>query len=167
MLEIWTCTKCTANNELPKQRCWNCESELTPQIDEAARRGSEVAVQAQKASEEAASKQQQRDTAMEHGSACMRDLLRPYVGHRIGINITKAWEPEPAELIGIQEEFFSVRCDNLNHHVPYRQILRVVEAVSGPVTTGTFGNQHYSIVITVFDLVIPKGAVGVGISFPL
>ena len=167
MLESWTCTKCTGINEPPKQYCWNCKSELAPQIDEAARHGNAEAAKTLKAKEDAELKLLQRNAAMEQGAAGIADLLSPYMSQRIGINTTKAWELEEAEIIGIQRDFFSVRCNGLNHHIPYSQVLRVVEAASGKVETGILGNTRYSVVITVFDLVIPKGSVGVGMSFPL
>lgn len=167
MLSSWTCTTCTGINEPPKQHCWNCKSELAPQIDEAARRGNVEAAQASKTREAAALKLQLRDAAMEQGTGSMVDLLGPYLGQRIGINTTKAWELEEAELVGIQRDFFSVRCDGLYHHIPYGQVLRVVEAATGTVATGMFGNTRYAVVVTVFDLVIPKGSVSVGMGFPL
>lgn len=167
MLSSWTCTKCTGINEPPKQHCWNCKSDLAPQIDEAAKRGDAEAAQALEAREVAALKLRLRDEVMQQGTGGIKDLLSPYVGERIGINTTKAWELDAAELVGIQRDFFSVRCDGLTHHIPYGQVLRVVEAVKGPVTTGMFGNNRYAVVVTVFDLVIQKGSVGVGMSFPL
>lgn len=70
----------------------------------------------------------------------MRKLIEKQVGNEIGININSAHRIESATLISADDECFSVRAsdDENLYHVPYVNIVKVIENPEGVTVSGFF-----------------------------
>ena len=101
-----------------------------------------------------------------NGSLTIQSALLPFVGGEIGINLLSADKFEHATLIGVQFDHFTAQTKDLEISVPYNQILKIIRAPSGRVDLGVFKGS-FPLVIHIFDLVVYKGAVGVGFSVPM
>lgn len=96
----------------------------------------------------------------------LQKLLSLHVGEIIGINVLDPSKPSSAVLLDTQSDHFCVGIKSMQHYIPYSQIIRVVAAQDGSVKNPA-GAEDFSLVVTIFDLVIYKGAVGLGFSVPL
>ncbi|MDV6031187.1 hypothetical protein [Stieleria sp.] len=70
----------------------------------------------------------------------MKKLIEPQLGNEIGINIHSAHRIESATLLAAEEDYFSVRSgDDANvFHVPYVNIVKVIENPEGVTVSGFF-----------------------------
>jgi hypothetical protein len=101
-----------------------------------------------------------------NGSLTIQGALLPFVGGGVGINLLSADKFDHATLTGVQFDHFTAQNKDLEISVPYNQILKIIRAPSGRVDLGAFKGS-YPLVIHIFDLVVYKGAVGVGFSVPM
>lgn len=165
--EDWNCTKCTALNEPTSPTCWNCKTPLAMQTLEASEREKKAILAALEKQADAQHKKDQLNVARSSGRASIADLLRVHIGRPVGINARNPAQIDAAILVDVQSDFFTVQVDELEYHLPYTSVLRVIGAKEDAVSVGTILKSNYQLVITVFDLVIYKGFVGVGLSIPL
>lgn len=94
-----------------------------------------------------------------------KDLLSPYIGKSIGINLIDPSKFQQCVLSNANIDFFSVRHGEILTHIPYQHLLRVTQSTNGGmVKTGSILGFQAAIFIEVFHMVIYKGAVGFGIS---
>lgn len=100
------------------------------------------------------------------GSLSLRELISKYKGQNIAIDALKASELESAVLSDVQSDYITVDIRNLQVHIPYSQIIRVISSKNNEISIGFF-KGNYPLVIRVFDFVIYKGAIGFGISMPI
>lgn len=101
------------------------------------------------------------DTADEES---LSQLLKQYVGEMVGVNHSDPAKVEPATLVAVNADFFSVQIpDGLLCHFPLRMVLSVTTGSSGGSvqTGGFFSKREYQVVIQVYHMVIYTGAVGV------
>ena len=70
----------------------------------------------------------------------MKKLVEPQLGNEIGINIHSAHRIESATLLAAEEDYFSVRSgyDANVFHVPYVNIIKVIENPEGVTVSGFF-----------------------------
>lgn len=162
----WACSKCTALNDQTSPVCWNCKTPLANQKFDGAEEGSAV-LAALDAQQKIQLQKDQLNAARSTGRASIADVLRAYLGRQVGINVRNPAEIEAAILVDVQGDFFTVQVDELVYHMPYASVLRVVAGGESAVSVGALLKNNYSLVITVFDLVIYKGSIGVGLSVPL
>jgi hypothetical protein len=163
----WECKKCTAINDLALSTCWNCKSLHSAQVQA----GNERELATHKAAEQLQLVAQQKAEALlaacSTGNAKITDLLRALIGQKVGINLTNPAEYTGAILVDVQGDFFSVKIDDLTHHVPLASVLRVISAGAADVSVGAILTGQFRVLIKVFDMIIYKGSVGIGIGIPL
>jgi hypothetical protein len=94
----------------------------------------------------------------------LSELLEPFVGRTIGINASNAEMVEPAELIRVRAEYFSVAISGLVANYPYQSVQAVLEAPGGSVR---IGGKTYPLVIRLDPLPGGKSGWGVGLLMPL
>jgi len=86
----------------------------------------------------------------------MRDLLQSFVKHRIGINYLRPHHIDPAVLVAIHDDYFTVRGedDQALHHYPYSNIIQVAQKEGGIEIGGPFTHkQRFEVVIKIGRLV--------------
>lgn len=73
----------------------------------------------------------------------MKDLIEKQLGNEIGINIHSAHRIEPATLIAATDEYFSIttQADENVFHVPYANIVKVIENPGGVIVSGFFKSR--------------------------
>lgn len=96
-------------------------------------------------------------------SLTIKAMLAGYLGQEIGINAFDPSKVQAATLAEVQGDYFAVESDGIRVTIPYTQIIKVLNAPTGDVKLSFFGGA-FPLVISVFDLVIYKGAIGVGMS---
>ena len=163
----WSCTKCSALNEPVSPVCWNCQTLLINQKQAATQIDQQTMNAALKVQEETAQRHLALEQATAGSKATIADVLRACIGDRIGINAVNPSEIETALVVGVQQDFFTVQINNLLYHLPFTAVLRVVATADGPATKGIMYYHSHKLVVKVFDLVIYKGSMGFGVSFPI
>ncbi len=96
------------------------------------------------------------------GGLCQ--MLEKYVGQTIGVNHSDPAKIEPATLVGVNADCFTVRiAEGMLCHFPLRVVLSATTAVAdGTIQIGGFfATREYQIVIQVYHMVIYEGSVGV------
>ncbi|MCO8123836.1 hypothetical protein NHH03_18975 [Stieleria sp. TO1_6] len=75
----------------------------------------------------------------------MKDLLLSHLNSKIGINANRAYRIDEAELIAVEDQYFTVKSDEdgITYHVPYFNIVKLMEHPEGVVVGGLF-QQHRS-----------------------
>jgi hypothetical protein len=70
----------------------------------------------------------------------LRELLSKHVGSEVGINLHSAHRVESAKLIAVADDHFSAATeqDSNLYHVPYPNIVKVIENPGGVVVSGFF-----------------------------
>lgn len=70
----------------------------------------------------------------------MKDLIKKQLGNEIGVNIHSAHRIEPATLIAAADDYFSIstKADENVYHVPYLNIVKVIENPDGVIVSGFF-----------------------------
>jgi hypothetical protein len=96
----------------------------------------------------------------------VKGLLCLNVGKPVAINAVDASKIEGAILVDTQLDHFTVKQEGLLVSIPYAQIVKIISSSNGNVRLGAFQGE-YSLVIKVFDFVVYKGAVGLGVSVPV
>lgn len=96
------------------------------------------------------------------------DVIKPFCGQIIGINALDVSKIEPAKLVEIQYDYFVVEVNDVLVHLPYSQIIKVTNSRTGNLSVGPFGlGGKFALIIKVFDFVVYKGAVGIGLQIPV
>lgn len=70
----------------------------------------------------------------------MKNLIEKQIGNEVGINLHSAHRIESATLISADDDYFSVRtvADENLYHVPYVNIVKVIENPDGVTVSGFF-----------------------------
>ena len=86
----------------------------------------------------------------------MKDLLQPYVGQQIGSNARKPFHLEPYLLVSVSDSYFTLTAENDTTlvHVPYRNIIRVLQNESEKIHVGGLFQQKHD-----FSLIVKVGHV--------
>lgn len=99
-----------------------------------------------------------------------RDLLLPQVGKDIGINVEHPEKYTNARLRAVQRDYFSVDGSNGVVHIPYHQIMKILEIpTAGGYGSGVSFALSTRVVVEIFHLVIfkNKGGLMVGGMFSM
>ena len=86
----------------------------------------------------------------------MQALLKKYANQAIGINYDNSVDIKTAELVEVNDEFFSVAVNDntLRYSYPLNTILTVIEGKDGVGTTGPENKEKFNVVIKVCPLVL-------------
>ena len=104
----------------------------------------------------------------ENSNLRVSDVIKPFCGQIIGINALDVSNIEMAKLLEVQYDHFVVEVGDILVHIPYSQIIKITNSRTGNLSVGSFGlGGNFALVIRVFDFVIYKGAVGVGLQIPI
>ncbi|MCA9137523.1 MAG: hypothetical protein KDB00_12215 [Planctomycetales bacterium] len=70
----------------------------------------------------------------------MKELIEKQLGNEIGVNLHSAHRIEPATLIAAGNDYFSITTqeDENVYHVPYMNIVKIIENPGGVVISGFF-----------------------------
>ena len=82
----------------------------------------------------------------------MKEILAPYLGKEIGINIERPLRIDSATLKYVAEDYFSVEDDarGYTHHFPYSSIVQIIQHPDGIDVGGLFEHKkHFSLVIKI------------------
>jgi hypothetical protein len=96
----------------------------------------------------------------------LASLLRLCVGKTIGINVPDPGKAEGALLRGVFEDFITLERGGIEYHIPIAQIIRVTTQANA-AGSGVAWNAAFPALVQVFDLIIYKGATGIGFSVPV
>jgi hypothetical protein len=86
----------------------------------------------------------------------MKDLIQRYVGQTIGANVVKPHSVEPTIVIATEDDYFTVQVQGSDdlYHVPYLNIVKVIENSSGITIKEFFHRNHtYALVIKIGHLI--------------
>ncbi len=104
----------------------------------------------------------------ENSNLRVSDVIKPFCGQIIGINALDVSNIEMAKLLEVQYDHFVVEVNDILVHIPYSQIIKITNSRTGNLSVGSFGlGGKFALLIKVFDFVIYKGAVGVGLQIPI
>ncbi len=75
----------------------------------------------------------------------MKNLLQQHLDTDIGINVIRAYRIDPARLVAVYDDYFTVETDKdeNTYHIPLANIVKVIENPSG-VNLGGLFKQHKS-----------------------
>lgn len=170
---MWICKKCNEESEDTFDSCWNCGTDVDGSVPQnphefiAAKSyvpKKRVVVDINQAriaeiNQRIVIAQKQTD-----GSFSVKSLLTCLIGEQIGINVNDPDKVTAALLTDVHEDHFVVEIDGTLYHIPLSQIIRIARSSSGVKVSGVFSGQIFPVIVKVFDLVIYKGGIGVGIG---
>ncbi len=82
----------------------------------------------------------------------MKEILAPYLGKEIGINIERPLRIDSATLKFVADDYLSVvdNAKGYTHHFPYGSVVQVIEHPDGIDVGGLFEHKkHFSLVIKI------------------
>ncbi len=82
----------------------------------------------------------------------MKEILAPYLGKEIGINIERPLRIDSATLKYVTDNYLSVvdHTKGYTHHFPYASVVQVIEHPDGIDVGGLFEHKkHFSLVIKI------------------
>jgi len=85
----------------------------------------------------------------------LKKIFEKYLNKQVGINIDKAFHIQSAQLVDIENDFFTVTLEENDdlHHFKYSSIVHVIENPKGVVIKKIFShNKAYPIVIKIGHL---------------
>ncbi len=85
----------------------------------------------------------------------MKELLEPYVGQSIGTNVVRPNHIEPANLVTVGNDYFSLKPEGADevYHIPFGNIVKIIENPDGITIKEMFHRRHS------FQLVVKVGHV--------
>jgi hypothetical protein len=96
----------------------------------------------------------------------MAGVLKRHEGELIGINYDKPDQYVPAQLVRVNEDYFSVRIERLYMHFPFSQILNIAES-KGWIRPSLDRTDEYNLVVCVHQLHPQKSSVRIGVLTPI
>ena len=87
----------------------------------------------------------------------MKEVLENHVGTTIGINIERVHHIDAVELLTVLDSHFSVRSstDQHVHHIPYSNVLKVIEDDKGVEIRHLFtANERFNIIVKIGHVVV-------------
>lgn len=101
----------------------------------------------------------------------LQDILIPYIGRSIAINLTNPEKLEKVTLMNASDQFFTVGWDSSKlTHIPYSQVLSITEAGQGAsLKSGILFGVEAPIFVEIFHMLIYKKGTsyGFGVITPL
>ena len=87
----------------------------------------------------------------------MKQVLEKHIGTTIGINIERVHHFDAVELLSVSGSYFSVRSstDQHVHHIPYSNVLKVIEDEQGVEVRHIFtANERFKIIVKIGHVVV-------------
>jgi len=87
----------------------------------------------------------------------MKEVLEKHIGTTIGINIERAYHLDATELLAVHDTYFSVRpaTDQHIHHIPYFNVLKVIEDDKGVEIRHVFtANERFKLIVKIGHVVV-------------
>jgi len=87
----------------------------------------------------------------------MKEVLENHIGTTIGINIERIHHIDAVELLTVLDNHFSVRSstDQHVHHIPYSNVLKVIEDAQGVEIRHLFTtNERFNIIVKIGHVVM-------------
>ncbi|MDP6097357.1 MAG: hypothetical protein QGG67_15445 [Gammaproteobacteria bacterium] len=87
----------------------------------------------------------------------MKSLLEKYVGQTIGINIERPHHIDAAKVLAAEDAYFSVHssADQHVHHIPYANVIKVIEDDEGVEIRHLFtANERFNVIVKVGHVVV-------------
>jgi hypothetical protein len=85
----------------------------------------------------------------------MKCILAKYLNKEVGINIEKAFRFESAQVIAVEDNYFSVvdEIQSYTHHFSYHSIVQIIEKDSGIDVGGFLSHKHFNVIIKVGHII--------------
>ena len=85
----------------------------------------------------------------------MKRILAKYLNKEVGINIEKAYQFESAQVIAVEDDYFSIVDENhsFTHHFSYHCIVQIIENDGGVDVGGFLSHKHFNVVIKVGHII--------------
>ncbi|MCH7880081.1 MAG: hypothetical protein IIB69_00645 [Proteobacteria bacterium] len=85
----------------------------------------------------------------------MKRILAKYLNKEVGINIEKAFRFEPAQVIAVEDDYFSIvdEKQSYTHHFSYHSIVQIIENDSGVDVGGFLTHRHFNVLIKVGHII--------------
>ena len=85
----------------------------------------------------------------------MKCILAKYLNKEVGINIEKAFRFESAQVIAVEDNYFSVVDENQSdtHHFSYHSIVQIIENDNGVDVGGFLTHKHFNVLIKVGHII--------------
>jgi hypothetical protein len=85
----------------------------------------------------------------------MKLILQKYLNKEIGINIENAFRFEPAHIVAVEEDYFSVvdETKSYTHHYSYHCIVQIIENDNGVDVGGFLSHKHFKMVVKVGHII--------------
>jgi len=85
----------------------------------------------------------------------MKRILANYLNKEVGINIENAFRFESAQVVAVEDDYFSVIDENQSytHHYSYNCIVQIIENDSGVDVGGFLSHKHFNVVIKVGHII--------------
>ncbi len=85
----------------------------------------------------------------------MKRILAKYLHREVGINIEKAFRFESAQVVAVEDNFFSVvdEKQSYTHHFSYHSVVQIIENDSGVDVGGLLSHKHFNVLIKVGHII--------------
>ena len=85
----------------------------------------------------------------------MKSILEKYLSKEVGINIENAFRFDSAQVIAVEDNYFSVvdEKQSYTHHYSYNCIVQIIENESGVDVGGFLSHKHFTVVIKVGHII--------------
>ncbi len=85
----------------------------------------------------------------------MKSIMAKYLNKEVGINIEKAFRFEPAQVVAVEDNYFSVVDENKSytHHFSYHCIVQIIENDNGLDVGGFLSHKHFNVLIKVGHII--------------
>ncbi len=85
----------------------------------------------------------------------MKSILAKYLNKEVGINSEKACRLESAQIVAVEDEYFSIVDENQSytHHFSYHSIVQIIENDGGVDVGGFLSHKHFNVVIKVGHII--------------
>ena len=86
----------------------------------------------------------------------MKDLIAKYTGEMVGANVVKPHSVEPVTVVNAGQDYFTLQVEGSEdlYHIPYLNIVKVIENPNGITIKELFHRKHtYVLVIKIGHLI--------------
>jgi hypothetical protein len=85
----------------------------------------------------------------------MKCILAKYLNKEVGINIEKAFRFESAQVVAVEDNYFSVvdEIQSYTHHFSYHSIVQIIENDGGIDVGGFLSHKHFNVIIKVGHII--------------
>ena len=85
----------------------------------------------------------------------MKSILEKYLNQEVGINVENAFRFDPAQVVAVEDDYFSIvdEKQSYTHHYSYSCIVQIIENESGVDVGGFMSHRHFNVVIKVGHII--------------